>query len=71
MNDYVKNCYTKNENEIKTKMIDGKTNKNDNENDSLNENSTGERYAGQLPSICDLGFTFIWLGPVCGLVRCM
>ena len=54
MNDYVKNYYTKNENEIKTKMIfkkneneiktkmiDGKTNKNDNENDSLNENSTG------------------------------
>jgi hypothetical protein len=41
VNDYVKKYYTKNENEIKTKMIDGKTNKNDNENESLNENSTG------------------------------
>jgi len=29
----------KNENEIKTKMIDGKTNKNDNENEFLNENT--------------------------------
>ena len=32
--------FKKNENEIRTKMIDGKTDKNDNEKESLNENST-------------------------------
>ena len=56
VNDYVKKIlyqkrernkneidWLKNENEIRTKMIDGKTNKNDNENESLNENNTGRR----------------------------
>ena len=34
-----KDRFKKNENEIKTRMIDGKTNKNDNEKEFLNENT--------------------------------
>ena len=37
--------WKKNENEIGTKMIDGKTNKNDNENESLHENNTEWTFA--------------------------
>ena len=35
-----KTAYAKNESEIMTKLIDGETNKNDDENEFLNENIT-------------------------------